>query len=74
MEVIFNQERYQFLGKNVALIELNKVFVEVTPSSQTGPSINFGAIVGGFVGGVAFLIILATITGCCLRRRKIAIS
>jgi cytochrome P450 len=29
LEVIFNQGRYQCLGKNVALMELNKVFVEV---------------------------------------------
>jgi len=28
-EVIFNQGRYQCLGKNVALMELNKVFVEL---------------------------------------------
>jgi cytochrome P450 len=29
LEVIFNAGRFQCLGKNVALMELNKVFVEV---------------------------------------------
>jgi cytochrome P450 len=33
-EVIFNAGRYQCLGKNVALMELNKVFVEVSLSSS----------------------------------------
>jgi len=32
-EVVFNAGRYQCLGKNVALMELNKVFVEVSLSS-----------------------------------------
>ena len=31
-EVIFNAGRYQCLGKNIALMELNKVFVEVSLS------------------------------------------
>ena len=31
-DVIFNAGRYQCLGKNVALMELNKVFVEVSLS------------------------------------------
>jgi cytochrome P450 len=31
-EVVFNAGRYQCLGKNVALMELNKVFVEVSNS------------------------------------------
>jgi hypothetical protein len=31
-EVVFNAGRYQCLGKNVALMELNKVFVEVSLS------------------------------------------
>lgn len=30
LELIFAQGRYQCLGKNVALMELNKVFVEVS--------------------------------------------
>ena len=33
-EVIFNSGRYQCLGKNIALMELNKVFVEVSLSSS----------------------------------------
>lgn len=34
LEVVFNAGRYQCLGKNVALMELNKVFVEVSLSSS----------------------------------------
>jgi cytochrome P450 len=34
LEVIFNQGRYQCLGKNIALMELNKVFVEVSLHSS----------------------------------------
>jgi cytochrome P450 len=39
-EVIFNAGRYQCLGKNVALMELNKVFVEVSPSSSDSCAAN----------------------------------
>ena len=34
MELVFGYGRWQYLGKNVALIELNKVFVEVTLPSK----------------------------------------
>jgi hypothetical protein len=41
-EVVFNAGRYQCLGKNVALIELNKAFVEVGLSSgDSCPTDNF---------------------------------
>jgi cytochrome P450 len=39
-EVIFNAGRYQCLGKNVALMELNKVFVEVSLSSSDSCAAN----------------------------------
>ena len=34
MELVFGYGRWQYLGKNVALIELKKVFVEVTLPSK----------------------------------------
>lgn len=35
MELVFGHGRWQCLGKNVAMIELNKVFVEVCPLSPS---------------------------------------
>ncbi len=35
LDLIFAAARYQCLGKNVALMELNKVFVEVCPFSNS---------------------------------------
>jgi cytochrome P450 len=40
-EVIFNAGRYQCLGKNIALMELNKVFVEVSPSLCDSCAVNY---------------------------------
>ena len=30
LELVFGYGKYQFLGKNLALMELNKIFVEVS--------------------------------------------